>query len=193
MNHQSLTVQPGRNRLIPGIPRCQGVARRLLLLALLAIPAHARAQTNPDLVTGSRIRVTPLGGQALNGTFQGFGAEGLSLSDRSGNLHRISNESIQQLDMSAGKNRRKAALIGGAVGLVAGFIIGGATSGGCSGDCDDPYGVGGDGLVEAGATATGAILGGLIFGGLGAAAGGLFFAPERWVRVEIGAGVAVGR
>jgi phosphatidylserine decarboxylase len=86
--------------------------------------------------------------------------------------------------MSGGKNRRKAALIGGAVGLVAGVLVGAATSGDCTGDCNDPYGVGGDGLTEAVATGTGVVIGGAVFGGLGALVGGLFFAPERWVRVE---------
>jgi hypothetical protein len=165
----------------------------LLLLALLASPAHLGAQTNPKLLDGTRIRVTPIGGQSLKGTFKGSGPQGLSYSDETGSLHLLSNESIQRLDMSGGKNRRKAALIGGAVGLVAGVLIGAATSGDCTGDCDDPYGVGGDGLAESVATGTGVMIGGAVFGGLGALVGGLFFAPERWVRVEFGSGIPVGR
>ena len=186
-------------RFLPDLSPIQTMERRplrvhrLLVFALLALPAHLGAQTNPELLAGTRIRVTSPGGESLNGTFEGLGPQGLSFSDETGSLHLLSNESIRRLDMSGGKNRRKAALIGGAVGLVAGVLIGAATSGDCTGDCYDPYGVGGDGLTEAAATGTGAMIGGAVFGGLGALAGGLFFAPERWLRVDFGSGSPVSR
>jgi len=187
------TVRAAGKRVPAKLIRGTGLAVLLLLLTVLTLPAQAGAQSNAELPTGTRIRVTPLTGQSLKGTFQGSGPEGLSLSDQAGSLRVLANASIQRLDMSAGKNRRKAALIGGAVGLVAGVLIGAATSGDCAGDCDDPYGVGGSSPVESVAVGTGALLGGVVFGGLGAGIGGLFFAPERWVRVELRPGRPVGR
>ena len=181
-----------KTRVARGIVHGAMVQIGLLLLAMFSLAPNAWAQTNPELVTGARIRVTPLGEKPLTGTFQGFGPAGLSFSDQTGNLRSLSNESIQRLDLAAGRNRLKAALIGGAAGFVAGLLIGAATSGDCVGDCDDPYGVGGGGLVEASATASGAILGGLVFGGVGAAIGAVFFAPERWRVVEFRAAVPFG-
>jgi hypothetical protein len=96
--------------------------------------------------------------------------------------------SIRSLERAAGKKRGKGALIGGALGVVAGAIIGAATSGDCTGGCSDPYGIGGDDLVESAAKGEGAVLGGLIFGGIGAGMGATFLAPTRWVKVRVALG-----
>ncbi|MGW8267370.1 MAG: hypothetical protein ACWGSQ_13470 [Longimicrobiales bacterium] len=161
-----------------------------LLLPLLAAlppgPEALWAQALQDIGTGDRIRVTPSEGTPLEGAFQTLGLQGLTLLDSEAASFTIPVESIRALELAAGRKRGKAALIGGTVGLVAGALLGGLTSGDCVGECGDPYGIGGGGLVEANATAEGAALGGLILGGLGAAVGALFFAPERWVRVNLG-------
>ena len=107
-------------------------------------------------------------------------------ADRQSSLDRDVRIGALASGFAAGRKRGKGALIGGAVGLVAGVVIGVATSGDCAGDCDDPYGVGGDDLVSATATGLGAIAGGLVLGGIGAVVGAVFFAPERWVRIDLG-------
>jgi len=120
----------------------------------------------------------------MEGSFLGLGPGGLSLLDSSEGEYTIPAASLRLLEMSAGRNRKKGALIGGGIGLVAGILLGAATSGDCVGDCDDPYGIG-DGLAEANAKGMGALLGGVIFGGIGAGVGAFFFAPERWVSIEL--------
>jgi hypothetical protein len=115
-----------------------------------------------------------------------MGPQDLTVLDSKGTPFTIPVQSITALELAMGRKRGKTALIGGAVGLVAGVLLGGMTSGDCVGDCGDPYNVGGGGLAEANATAEGAVLGGLVLGGLGAAVGALFFAPERWVKVNLG-------
>jgi hypothetical protein len=167
-------------------------ARRLLFLllplfaALTWGPEALWAQTLQELGTGDRIQVTPSEGTPLKGAFQALSPEGLTILDARAGAFTIPVESIRALELAAGRKRGKAAIIGGAVGLVAGVILGGLTSGDCVGDCGDPYGIDGGGLAEANATAEGAVLGGLVLGGLGAAVGAIFFAPERWVRVNLG-------
>lgn len=167
-------------------------AQRLLFLLLPLLPAVTwgpealRAQNLQDLGAGDRIQVTPSEGIPLRGAFQTLSPQGLTVLDARAGAFTIPVESIRVLELAAGRKRGKAALIGGAGGLVAGVILGGLTSGDCVGDCGDPYGIDGGGLAEAKATGEGAILGGLVLGGLGAAVGALFFAPERWVRVNLG-------
>jgi hypothetical protein len=162
---------------------------RLLFLAVLgltlALPPGLSGQELRDLGRGDRVRVTPSDGPSLKGSFLGLGPRGLSLLDSSEGEYTIPVSSLRVLEMSAGPNRKKGALIGGGVGLVAGLLLGAATSGDCYGACDDPYGVGGDDLVEATATGLGALLGGVILGAVGVGAGATFFAPERWVTIEL--------
>lgn len=86
--------------------------------------------------------------------------------------------------MSAGRSRKGGALVGGGIGLAAGLLLGTAISGDCVRDCDDFYGIGGDGLAEANATGLGALLGGVILGGVGAGVGA-YFAPEQWVSIAL--------
>ena len=160
----------------------------LLLLALFSLPGVALAQSGHELVPGSRIRVTQFEIPALTGTFQSSGATGLTMTESGESPRVIANQSIERLELSTGKNRATPALIGGAVGLVAGVVLGGLTSGDCAGDCDDPYGVGGSDLGSANATATGALIGGVVFGGLGALLGGTLFASENWTQLSIPAG-----
>lgn len=164
-------------------------SNRLFFLAFLGLtlasPPGLPGQDLRDLERGDRVRVTPSDGPSLKGSFLGLGPRGLSLLDSSEGENTIPISSLRVLEISAGPNRKKGALIGGGVGLVAGMLLGAATSGDCYGACDDPYGVGGDDLVEATATGLGAIMGGVIFGGIGAGAGAFFFAPERWVTIEL--------
>jgi len=165
----------------------------LPLFAELAVGSGALAgQALQDLGVGDRIRVTSSEGAPLKGAFQQMGPQGLTLLRSKDTPFTIPVQSIQALEVAAGRKRGKAALIGGGIGLVAGVILGGLTSGDCVGDCDDPYNVGGGGLAEANATAEGAMLGGLALGGIGAAVGALFFAPERWVKVDVGSGAIGG-
>ena len=165
----------------------------LPLLALLATwPLALGGQTIEELGAGDRVRVTPLEGAPLEGAFQQMGFQGLTVLGSKDTPFTIPLQSIEALEMAAGRRRGKAALIGGGIGLVAGVLLGGLTSGDCVGDCADPYNVGGGDLAEANATAEGALLGGLVLGGIGAAVGALFFAPERWVKVDVGSGAIGG-
>lgn len=165
----------------------------LPLLALLATwPLALGGQTIEELGAGDRVRVTPLEGTPLEGAFQQMGSQGLTVLGSKDTPFTIPLQSIEALEIAAGRKRGKAALIGGGIGLVAGVLLGGLTSGDCVGDCADPYNVGGGDLAEANATAEGALLGGLVLGGIGAAVGALFFAPERWVKVDVGSGAIGG-
>lgn len=67
------------------------------------------------------------------------------------------------------RDRRKGALWGGGIGLVAGGLLGGLTV-----ESDD-----GDGLVESAATGEAVVLGALVGAGLGALLGATVFAPSR--------------
>ena len=159
-----------------------------LFLALLGLtlvsPPWMMGQDIRDLERGHRVRMTPSDGPSLEGSFLGLGPGGLSLLDSSEGEYTIPVASLRLLEMSAGRNRKGGALVGGAIGLAAGLLLGEAISGDCFWDCDDFYGIGGDGLAEANATGMRALLGGVILGGIGAGVGA-FFAPERWVSIDL--------
>ena len=154
-------------------------------VAFFLVPAVLLGQGTGELRTGDRVRVSPTEGARVSGAFDGLSGGALTVLGSGDAPFSVPLGSIRSLEKAIGKNRGKGALIGGAVGLVAGAIIGAATSGDCAGDCSDPYGVGGDGLVESAAKGEGAVLGGLIFGGIGAGVGAMVFAPTRWVQVRI--------
>ena len=179
-----------RQKEVRRSPSTRFVAGRFLLFTILPIclfwTPGLEGQAIQELGQGDRVRMTPLDGGRTTGAFQGLGASGLSVLDSSGSPFTIPLSSLRALEVAAGRNRMKGALYGGVVGLVAGVLLGGATSGDCVGDCDDPYGVGGGDLVESNAIATGAILGGVILGGVGALVGARFFAPERWIGIDLG-------
>ena len=156
-----------------------------LLLATLAWPIGLGGQNIRDLGIGDRVRVTPSEGASVKGSFQELGPVGLTVLDSSANPFVIPISSLRTLEVAAGRRRGIGAVFGGGVGLVAGVLIGAATSGDCVGDCDDPYGVGGGDLAEASAVGMGALLGGVILGGVGAGIGAVFFAPERWVTIDL--------
>ena len=165
------------------------LASRILLSALFVIslvwPTGLTGQNIQDLGRGDRVRVTPSNGPSLEGSFLDLGPRGLSILDASNGQYTVPVSSLRALEMSSGRRRGRGALIGGGVGFVAGLLLGAATSGDCTGDCDDPYGVGGGGLAEANATGMGALLGGVILGGVGAGVGAIFLSPERWVTVDL--------
>ena len=91
---------------------------------------------------------------------------------------------VTGLSVSEGRGRRKAALIGGLVGLAAAgtLVLSGASGVGCGPDDSECF-CSGQGCVEA------FLLIGIPAAGLGAATGALV-APERWREVPVQAAVA---
>jgi hypothetical protein len=156
--------------------------RVALLLPLVWGTADASAQQSDPLIRGDRLRLSSEGPTTFEGVLETSSVEGLTLADDQGESAYVPYASLLKIERAGGRNRRKGALIGGAVGFFVGAVAAVAT-GECV-DCDDPYGVGGEGLVEAGSAGTGAILGGILLGGVGAVVGGLFAAPQRWIEIS---------
>lgn len=168
-----------------GLHRAVRVLLCLLALVSFARPTDLPGQDIQSVKPGNRIRLIPVDGAEMKGIFLGLGPGGLSLQGSSVSPFIIPVSSIETLELATGHKRMKAAFIGGGIGLLAGAILGGVTSGDCAGDCNDPFDTGGGGLAESRASAEGAILGGLVLGGLGAAAGAIFFAPEKWTKIQL--------
>jgi len=153
-----------------------------LLIPLAWGTAHASAQQSDLLVRGDRLRLSSEGPTTFEGLLETSSFEGLTLADDQGESLYVPFATLLGIERASGRNRRKGALIGGVVGFLVGAVVGVATSD-CV-DCDDPYGVGGEGLVAAASAGTGAVLGGILLGGVGAVVGGLFAAPQRWIEIS---------
>lgn len=159
-------------------------SKRVLIALLLSLAwgTHASAQESAPLIRGDRLRLSPESLTPFQGMLESTSIEGLTLVDDHGQSAYVPYAMLLKLEKAAGRNRRRGALIGGTVGFFVGAVVAVATSE-CA-DCDDPYGIGDEGLIGAASAGTGAILGGILFGGLGAIVGGVFAAPERWIEVS---------
>jgi hypothetical protein len=142
------------------------------LVALVAFAPAAVAQ-GPELVVGTRVRVTTTTSVTRAGAYRGIDQAALALQVDTA-THRIPRETIAKLEQSMG---RKPNVATGIVGAILGAGIGGAL--GCLANKDD-YGV-----YCGGQDDTKVIVGAVIGGLAGGAAGALLFKKEGWREVPV--------
>jgi hypothetical protein len=143
--------------------------RALLGLLVLLMPALGRSQEGgaPDLVPGTRVRVTAAasGPKPLTGTIRALSDEAITLAVEGRDMEvAVFRDGIVRLEVSEGRNRRKGLLIGGVAVATVGALIGGV---GCRDSSD----------FDSWHCAT--ILGGLGFAA-GAGVGAIVGAGDRW-------------
>jgi hypothetical protein len=145
----------------------------LMLIGLFAAP-RATAQTAPFSST-TRLRVTVDDPSTVmhRGTFQSLNDSLLVLSTRAATLN-IPLRSVTRLECS---DRRSPNLLGGALGFLLGVGLGGVA--GCALN-NDSYGV-----FCGGQDDTKVMVGAVLGGTLGAAAGALLFRREHWQRADL--------
>jgi hypothetical protein len=153
------------------------------LSVLLMLPVAGVAAQSLDLAPGERVRVTAPGAgldrQVM--TVVSVGGDSVALTSRSGS-RTIALSDVTALDVSTGK--RGHMLRDGAIGLGIGALLGGVLVKSASDDCPGggEYGVCGAPVLEAEATAWGA----MVFGGVGllagAAIGAFWDRSDRWER-----------
>jgi hypothetical protein len=145
----------------------------ILLGAVGLLPESLLAQ-GPDLVVGTRVRVTITAQPTTRvGAFRGVDPAYLSLQVDT-TTYRIPRETIARLEQSTGKKPNVAA---GVLGAILGAGVGGAL--GCLANKDD-YGV-----YCGGQDDTKVILGAVLGGLAGGAAGALLFKKEGWREVPV--------
>ena len=142
------------------------------LVAIQSITTVAAAQ-GPDLVVGTRVRVTTTTSVTRTGAYRGLDQSALALQVDTA-TQRIPRETIAKLEQSMG---RKPNVATGILGAILGAGVGGAL--GCLANKDD-YGVycGGQDDTK---VIVGAALGGLAGGAVGA----LLFKKEGWREVPV--------
>lgn len=153
------------------------------LSALLMLPAASVAAQSLDLASGARVRVTApeagLDRQVM--TVASVGRDSVALTSRSGS-RTIALSDVTALDVSTGK--RNHMLRDGAIGLGVGALLGGVLIKSASDDCPGggDYGVCGAPVLEAEATAWGAMVFGSVGLLAGAAIGAFWDRSDRWER-----------
>jgi hypothetical protein len=150
---------------------------RLICLGMIAIllsPLSAWSQDPPEVVPGSRIRITDLGADRSSrrsGRVLTAGADTVVLSlDTGGEAVPFPLAGISQVEVSRGERRH----VGAGIGL--GLLIGaGAGALLVASDCEDSYG----------ACGPFTLIGGAIGGGAGMVVGGVIGALRRTERWEV--------
>jgi len=146
----------------------------LATIAVLLSPLSGWSQDPPEIVPGSRIRITDLGAgrsSRRSGTVVTAGADTVVLSlDTGGEAMPFPLAGISQVEVSRGDRRH----VGAGIGL--GLLIGAGTGALLVGtDCEDSYGLCGPFTL----------LGGAIGGGAGMVVGGVIGALRRTERWEV--------
>ncbi|MDB4951715.1 MAG: hypothetical protein JWM27_4364 [Gemmatimonadetes bacterium] len=120
------------------------------LIALSTAASACAQRALAPIAGGTRVRVQTLGGNPLVGTVDRFSPDTLFVrSERTGRLAEFPSARLRRVEVSAGRRTRgRAALVGGAVGLVVGSAMAAAFGHGCSvtindGSGDAPYRCGG--------------------------------------------------
>jgi hypothetical protein len=147
--------------------------RTVPALAVLLAAAPVALAQGPDLVVGTRVRVTRTTTGRQIGTYRGTDQSALSLQVDT-TTHRVPRETIAKLEQSMG---RKPNVATGIFGAILGAGVGGAL--GCLANKDD-YGV-----YCGGQDDTKVIVGAVIGGLAGGAAGALLFKKEGWREVPL--------
>ena len=151
------------------------------LSTLLMLPAASVAAQSLDLVPGERVRVTAPGAGLDRHvmTVARVGGDSVALTSRSGS-RTIALADVTALDVSTGK--RGHMLRDGAIGFGIGALLGGVLTKSASDDCPGggEYGVCGAPVLEAEATAVGAMLLGSVGLLAGAAIGAFWDRSDRW-------------